>query len=133
MALALPACRIQAVDPYPQALAYGPRRALKLGAGNIAFATAVAAEGQYQFIDAGRRDTGEPLVALARLLAPGGLLRLNLARSAPQLCSQAWKSVLGRRKAVCGSHGARSPGVAIPSAIFCANSQNFMIWVDVLP
>ena len=63
MALALPACRIQAVDPCPQALAYGARRALKLGAGNIAFATPVAAEGQYQFIDAGRRDTGEPLVA----------------------------------------------------------------------
>ena len=78
MALALPACRIRAVDPRAQALAYGARRALKLGAGNIEFCTQVAAGGHYHYIDAGRRDGGDLLASLAQLLAPGGLLRLSL-------------------------------------------------------
>ncbi len=85
MALALPASRIWAVDPSMHALAYGARRALKLGVENIEFsagdiAAAGAAEQRFHFIDARRLNgaAGEMLATLAGLLVSGGLLRVEL-------------------------------------------------------
>jgi len=78
MALAMPACRVHAVDDCAHALAYGARRALKLGVGNIEFSTTMPVEAQFHFIDARRRDAGGTFVSLVSLLAPGGLLRLNV-------------------------------------------------------
>jgi hypothetical protein len=85
MALALPASRIWAVDPSMHALAYGARRALKLGAENIEFsagdiAAVGKAEQRFHFIDARRLNgaPGEMLAILAGLLVPGGLLRVEL-------------------------------------------------------
>jgi len=82
-ALAMPACRISAVDPSAQALAYGTRRALKLGVGNLVFSAgdgmSAAAEPQYHFIDARRGNSTASLAILAGLLLPGGLLRFDVA------------------------------------------------------
>ena len=82
-ALALPACRITAVDSCVQALAYGARRALKLGVDNIVFSAGVAmsaaAEQQFHFVDARRGNSAASFTMLAGLLLPGGLLRLDVA------------------------------------------------------
>jgi precorrin-6B methylase 2 len=88
LALALPACRVVASDANPHALAYGARRARKLGAGNLSFAVGDGlpeglAGRHFQFIDArhmgARGNPTEILTALAGQLAPGGLLRFDIA------------------------------------------------------
>lgn len=87
MALHFPASRVSAIDWQKPALSYGARRALKLGVENIEFSagdamSAGAGEQRFQFIDA--RDPMHEfpsalLAALAKLLVPGGLLRLDVA------------------------------------------------------
>ena len=88
LALSLPACSIAAADPSVHALAYGARRALKLGAGNISFTAGDLLPGtlagrQFHYIDA--RNAGalapaaETLATLAGYLAPGGLLRFDIS------------------------------------------------------
>ncbi|MDA1355109.1 MAG: tetratricopeptide repeat protein [Proteobacteria bacterium] len=82
-ALAMPGCRISAVDANIEALAYGAHRALKLGVGNIVFsaedAISAAAGQKYHFIDARRGNSFASLRILAGLLLPGGLLRFDVA------------------------------------------------------
>ena len=87
MALHFPACRVSAIDWQKPALSYGARRALKLGVENIKFSvgdamSAGAGEQRFQFIDA--RDAMHEfpaalLAALAKLMVPSGLLRLDIA------------------------------------------------------
>jgi ubiquinone/menaquinone biosynthesis C-methylase UbiE len=87
MALHFAASRVSAIDWQKPALSYGTRRALKLGVENIEFSagdamSVGAGEQRFQFIDA--RDAMHEfpaalLAALAKLLVPGGLLRLDVA------------------------------------------------------
>ena len=115
-ALAMPACRISAVDPSAQALAYGTRRALKLGVGNLVFSAgdgmSAAAEPQYHFIDARRGNSTASLAILAGLLLPGGLLRFDVRSCDPHL-----SLAPGTHRAACSSRAEIFAGMVTLTSI----------------